>query len=180
MKKLIKECRNLDRKAQRKMVDHLSLFLFPICRRYTKTYEDAKDLLQEALILVFNNIHKCNSNEVLPFNSWCRRITINKALENKRKKGFEIEAVVEAENLNVKQPPILSQLNVEDILSLLSGLPQNQQIVFNLAIIDGYSHKEIAKLLSIKESSSRTFLTRARHTLQFLINKERQVKKVSE
>ena len=83
-------------------------------------------------------------------------------------------------DLEIKQaniPPIHSQLNVEDILAFLKQLPQNQRIVFNLSVIDGYSHREIAQFLNIKESSSRTFLSRAREHMQRLINQEWRLKK---
>ncbi len=179
MKELLQGCRKLDRKAQREMVNHLSPFLFPLCRRYSNTQEDAKDLLQEALILIFNNIKQCSSNEKRVFLGWCRRIAINNALAKKRKKGFEMKAIEKAEIANGQAPIINSKLNVDDILNLLNILPTNQRMVFNLAVVDGYTHKEIAKLLAIKESNSRTLLTRARQTLQSLINKERKLRKVS-
>jgi len=92
-KKLIKHCKSLDRKAQREMVNHLSPFLFPICRRYSKNFEDAKDLLQEALILIFNNIEQCKTEEIIPFKSWCKKITINNALAKLRKKSHQTEAI---------------------------------------------------------------------------------------
>ena len=172
MIKLLQGCKNLDRKAQREMVNHLSPFLYAICRRYTNTHEDAKDLLQESLILIFNNIEKCQSKEELPFKSWCRRIAINTALAKKRKKNLETEIMEESKCLDAVLPNIYSRLNVEDILQLLHYLPENQRLAFNLAIIDGYSHREISELLNIKESSSRTFLTRARHSLQQLIHQQ--------
>ncbi len=179
MKKLLKGCRDLNRKAQREMVNHLSPFLYAICRRYTSNKEDAKDLMQESLILIFNNISKCTSNEEASFKAWCRRIAINTALAKKRKKGFQMELIKNLEMHPATAPNIQSQLNVEDILNLLRFLPENQRLVFNLAIIDGYSHKEIAEILEIKESSSRTFLTRARASLQVRLQKDWVAKKTS-
>lgn len=171
-KKLILNCKNLNRKAQREMVDHLSPFLFPICRRYSSTFEDAKDMLQESLILIFNNMDKCESKEVIPFKSWCKKITINHALAKLRKiekKTTEITNILVEPNV---KPNIYSKLNIDDILKLLQKVPESHSTVFKLAIIDGYSHKEIASLLGIKESSSRTFLVRARQTLQMLIHNQ--------
>ncbi len=168
---LIKGCRNLNRKAQREMVRHLSPFLFTIVRRYSSNREDANDLLQESLILIFNNINKCRSNEELPFRSWCRRIAINTALSKQRKKTFHYEMIDGMEYNPYSAPAINSQLNVEDILNLLRHLPEKQRVVFNLSVIDGYSHGEIAEMLGIKESSSRSFLTRARRSLKNLIIK---------
>ena len=169
MNKLIKSCKELDRKAQREMVNHLSPFLFNICRRYCHSHEDAKDLLQESLIQIFNSMDKCQAEDRATFFAWSRRIAINKALAKKRRKGFEVEEINENNQNNAISPGIQSALNVQDILKLLNLLPQNQSLVFNLSVIDGYSHAEIAKLLNVKESSSRTFLTRARHALQQLI-----------
>ncbi len=177
-KKLIRDCRKLDRKAQREMVNHLSPFLFPVCRRYSNSYEDAKDLLQESLISIFNNIDKCNAQEEIPFKSWCRRICINNALSKIRKKSNQKTSNLEVIHQVSSPPSIYSQLNVEEILSLLQFIPETHRTVFNLAIIDGYAHKEIANFLNIKESSSRTFLTRARQALQQLILK--QDRKVAE
>ncbi|MEO1261662.1 MAG: RNA polymerase sigma factor [Bacteroidota bacterium] len=172
MTELISGCKKLNRKAQRKMVDHLSPFLFAICRRYAKNHEDAKDLLQESLILIFNNIEKCSAKTEIPFKSWCRRIAINTILGKKRKKTFSTRQVEENDFVKPITPAIDSQLHVEDILALLNQLPENQRLVFNLSIIDGYSHKEIAELLNVKESSSRTFLTRARRSMQLLIHQQ--------
>ena len=177
MEKLIKGCKKLNRNAQREMVNHLSPFLYSICRRYAPSGEDAKDLLQESLILIFNNMESCSSSEALPFKSWCRRIAINNALAKKRKKIFQTEMINEAKVPNSRHPLVHSQLNVEDILSLLQFFPENQRIVFNLFVIDGYSHKEIGEILNIKESSSRTFLTRARQSLQRLLHKEEEAVK---
>lgn len=171
-KKLILICKSLDRKGQREMVNHLSPFLFPICRRYSNSFEDAKDLLQEALILIFNNMDKCHSDEVGPFKSWCKKITINNALAKLRKKSVRSEAITDSTVQPSTVPNIYSQLNIEDILKLLQQLPDAHRTVFNLAILDGYTHREIADILEIKESSSRTFLVRARQSLQRLIRKQ--------
>lgn len=179
MKKLIQGCKRLDRKAQREMVNHLSPMLFPICLRYANSREDAKDLLQEGLILIFNNLESLSSDEVPVFKAWCRRITINNALAKKRKKIFPLYPLDDKATEAIVSPRIQSQLQVDDILSLLQKLPENHRIVFNLAAIDGYPHREIAEFLEIKESSSRTFLTRARLLLQDLLVQAERIKKPS-
>lgn len=179
MKKLLLGCKDLNRRAQREMVNHLSPYLYAICCRYTPNKEDAKDLMQESLILIFNNIKQCTSNEEYSFKAWCKRIAINTALSKKRKKGFQMEVIKIVEMQQAVPPIVQSQLNVEDILKLLNFLPENQRLVFNLAIIDGYTHKEIAEILAIKESSSRTFLTRARASLQASLQKDWTVKKTN-
>ncbi len=171
MKKLIQGCRNLNRTSQREMVDYLSPYLYAICRRYTDSHEDAKDVLQDSLISIFNNMDQCKSNETAVFKSWSARITVNTALSKKRKLSYKMERnELETDTRNFS-PPVHSQLNVEDILKLLHLLPEKQRTVFNMVVIDGFSHKETAQMLQIKESSSRTFLVRAREKMQQLITK---------
>lgn len=171
-KSLINKCKNLERKAQREMVNQLSPLLFPICRRYADSFEDAKDLLQESLILIFNNIYKCQSEEIVSFKNWCKRITINNALAKIRKANTYKGSFQEDDFQESNAPSVYSKLNMEDILKMLDFLPERHRHVFNLSILDGYSHKEIAELLSIKESSSRTLLVRARQALQSMIHNE--------
>lgn len=176
MKSLLRGCRNFNRTSQREMVNRLSPYLYTICCRYADTNNPAQDLLQEALILIFNNISKCTSNEEYAFKSWCKRIAINNALGKKRKKELSLDKGLRpSETLNSVPPSVDSNLNVKDILNLLNFLPDNQRMVFNLSVIDGYSHREIAEILQIPESSSRTYLTRARQYLQTCIKNTQEV-----
>ncbi len=176
MKRLIRACKELDRKAQKEMVHHLSPFLFSICRRYAASHEDAQDLLQEVFILIFNNIEECLATEAPAFKAWCRRIAINCALAKKRKKQLMTTNKAPMDYQYAKGPAIYAKLEAEAILRLLDKIPEQYRMVFNLSIIDGYAHSEIAELLQIKESSSRTFLVRARQQMQKLITQQQQQK----
>ena len=149
-------------------MDRIAPFLFGICRRYADRTEDAKDLLQEALIKIFNNIEQVQTNE-FAFKGWCRRITVNVALSKLRKKGFNSRVEMDDSVRGSAAPSIYGSMNAADILKLLEKLPEKQKLVFNLSVLDGYSHREIAQMLGIGESSSRTFLVRARGKLQQLI-----------
>jgi len=168
LEKLIKSCKNKDRKAQREMVDQLAPYLFGICRRYAAQAEDARDLLQDAFIRIFNHIDQCQTNEYA-FRSWCKTITVNVALSKLRKKGLGNKVEINDFVCGVAAPKVYGKINAHDILKLLEKLPEKQKLVFNLSVLDGYSHKEIAEMLGIGESSSRTFLVRARGRLQKLI-----------
>jgi RNA polymerase sigma factor (sigma-70 family) len=169
--KLLNDCRNFERKAQRQMVDLLAPFLFSVCKRYAASRENAQDLVQESFILIFNNIQQCQAAEK-PFMGWCRRIAVNVCLEKFRKKSIPFENMDHAENDPSAAPDIFDKLGVEEILQLLQLLPENQSIVFNLYVIDGYNHAEIGDILRIKESNSRTLLTRARATLQGILHQK--------
>jgi len=173
MQKLIKSCKNLDRSSQREMVNHLTPMLFSICLRYANQNREAtKDLVQDSLIRIFNNIEKCDATTEIPFKAWCKKVAINVALGKIRKKEIVTQEIDLNTITHYSQPSALNNLNVDDILKLLSEIPTQHRLVFNLTVIDGYKHNEIAEILNIKESSSRTFLTRARQALQKLINSE--------
>lgn len=168
---LIKGCRNYERKAQRRMVDRLVPFLLAVCKRYEHSHSAAQDLVQDALILIFNHIEDCKPEEKT-FMAWCKRIAINVSLERIRRKKIPFENIDASESSHSLQPEVLDRLGAEEIIQTLNLLPDNQKLVFNLYVIDGYTHAEISELLCIKESSSRTLLVRARNTLQDLISKK--------
>ena len=165
---LLKGCRAYERKAQRQMVDLLAPFLLSVCRRYEGVHAAAQDLMQEALILIFNHIGDCQPEEK-PFMGWCKRIAVNVCLEKFRKKNIPLECIDHPEINNSLAPEIFNQLGVEEILRSLNRLPENQRLVFNMFVIDGYSHAEISEMLHIKESNARTLLTRARASLQNIL-----------
>ncbi len=170
-KNLLKDCRDYKRKAQRQMMDLLLPFLLSVCRRYERNQAASQDLVQEALILIFNHIEDCQ-NEEKPFMGWCKRIAINVCLDKFRKRRIPFEHLEDqAIGLGVA-PEVFAQLGAEDILQILDLLPQNQHLVFNLHVIDGYSYSEIGEMLLIKESSARTIFMRARQNLQKIFHSQ--------
>jgi RNA polymerase sigma-70 factor (ECF subfamily) len=152
------------------MVDLLAPFLSAVCKRYERSHPNVQDLVQEALILVFNNIEQCRGEEKA-FMCWCRRIAINVCLQKFRKKALLTESLETSADPGIS-PGIFSKMGVDDILKILDALPENQRLVFNLNVLDGYSHAEISRELNIGESNSRALLTRARAALQVLITKK--------
>jgi RNA polymerase sigma-70 factor (ECF subfamily) len=167
---LLISCANYDRKAQRQMLDHLAPFLFSVCKRYEKTQPIVQDLVQESLILIFNNIDQFKGEEKA-FMFWCRRIAINVCLQQFRKHKIQVEALENGWDPG-ESPVIFSKMGVDEILKLLQYLPDNQRVVFNLSVLDGYSHSEIGRELNIAESHSRTLLTRARAALQDILQEK--------
>ncbi len=173
-KKTLRGCRNLDRRSQRKMVDRLTPYLYSICRRYSNQNEDAKDILQDALVKIFNGIDRCKANDENGFLAWSAKITVNVALSKYRKEHRQVLRSIDDSPDQGMSPEILSNLNTQDILRLLDFIPENHRCVFNLVAIDGYKHQEVAELMNIKESSSRAFLSKARKRLQELIEKSQR------
>ncbi len=173
---LIQLCEQKERKAQKSLVERFAPFLFSIGKRYMKDEAEAKDVLQEALVIILKNIGDFRGDPAT-FKSWISRITINVAL-SKFRKAYRQNEVHPGELVHTgrQMPEVYSDLNVEDILRMLDQLPQINRQVFNLFVVDGYRHAEIAEMLGIAESHSRTALTRARKMMQTLIKKSNKIR----
>lgn len=164
-KQLIKDCQGYKKPAQFELVKRYSGILMTVCRRYISDQSAAKDVLQESFIRIFSNINQYKPTG--SFEAWMRTITIRCALASLKKRAAKRETVIaEINDTKGIEPAIYAQLETEAIIELIQTLPEHFRAVFNLNIIEGYSHKEIAKLLNIKESTSRAQLTRARKLLQ--------------
>lgn len=133
--------------------------------RYLINRDHAMEVVNDAFIKAFKALHTFKQDQ--EFKPWFRKILVNTALDYKRDhKKYEYAPEVNESHQQNFFPSVIDQLSAQDILKLLELLPEIQQLVFNLYEIDGYSHKEIGQLLNIAESSSRTYLTRAKQTLQ--------------
>ena len=139
--------------------------MLAVCMRYTRHRMEAEDIIQEAFIKVFDNIEKFAFRG--SFEGWIRTIVVNTALKKCSKKSFKNEQIglINAPDLSA-DPEIFAQMNAQELLNLIEQLPDGYRIVFNLYVIDGYSHKEIAEMLGVGESTSRSQLVKARKMLQ--------------
>ena len=128
--------------------------------------DDAKDVLQNAYLQIFKSIHQFDFDKGT-LDNWLGRIVVNEALQifrkKERAKKLSEESMV---NDNPDPPNVLSKLAYEDLLKIVDMLPEGYKMVFNLHVIEGYSHKEIAIMLDINESTSRSQLSRAKQFLQ--------------
>ena len=139
-----------------------------VCRRYARHHMEAEDILQDAFVKVFRNLEKFEQRG--SFEGWIRRIVVNTALKNIDKKSFANEQIGgDLDHDPGAIPSVYSTLGAEDLLQVIAQLPEGYRIVFNLYAIEGYSHKEIADMLDIGESTSRSQLVKARKMLQALI-----------
>ncbi len=159
-------CKNNDRRAQKHLVDTFAPYLFAISKRYMRDDQEANDVIQEAFISIFGNIQNFRS-EPYAFKAWMRQITINAALQKIRKtyrtKEVMPETIIDDRD---EMPEIYGKFNVEDIMKIINELPGIYRQVFNMYVIDGYSHREIGEIIGQKESSSRAILTRAKKILR--------------
>jgi RNA polymerase sigma factor (sigma-70 family) len=172
---LIERCRLLDARAQRTLYDRFAPKMLGVCRRYLSSREDAEDILVEAMFKVFENIESYSG--MGSFEGWIRRIVVNEALMFLRKRKMllvEPETVDLQNSLTHSDPlSIEHQLAAQDILNLLDRLPIGYRTVFNLYVIEGYKHIEIAELLgiSINTSKSQLILAKERMRKEFEKNK---------
>ena len=172
---IISGCKKEKRRYQKALVDEYSPTLFTVARRYSRDDHTAKDILQEALHLIFKNIKKYEPNG--SFQGWMRRIVITSSLKYLRDKDF-LKNVVELEPMHMQgiHPEAYLKLDYEAIIHLIKKLPKGAREVFNLYVIDGYDHNEIGEMLGISAATSRSQLTRARQWLRRQLKNEEIIK----
>jgi RNA polymerase sigma-70 factor (ECF subfamily) len=143
--------------------------MMAVCLRYARHKAEAEDILQESFIRIFNHLAQFQGKGSLE--GWIRRIVINTALKHVQKMSFQKEGINGLENIPDMsiQPSVYNQLSEQELMALIARLPQGYRTVFNLAVLDGFSHAEIAQLLDIEEGTSRSQLAKARYMLQKFI-----------
>lgn len=173
---LIAGCLKNKRDAQKGLYDLMSPRMFSICLRYADGYQTAEDLLQEGFIKVFKYINKYRGDG--SFEGWMKRIFVNTAIEHYRKKARMYPIVnLDYVDYDLKVEQIADTLELQDLQNLIGKLSPGYRTVFNLYIVEGYSHKEIGEMLSISEGTSKSQLARARYLLQKMIIETDQVGK---
>lgn len=142
-------------------------FYMMTCLRYVRSKADAEDMVQEACIKIFRDLYQFDHSKS-SFSSWSKRVVINTCLMHLRKKSvfnFMDNIYEIGHSISVRSTAIES-LKLQDLTEIVQSLPKGYRTVFNLYVIDGYSHKEIAELLDVSESTSKTQLLKARKLLQ--------------
>lgn len=162
---MILGCIRQNKQCQRVLFDQYAGKLMTLCLRYSNNQVEAEDMMQEGFISIFKNIEQYKN--VGPFGAWIRKVMVNAALTILRKKKLHF---VDIEQSDVYQKSVdtytYSNLGEDDLLKLINSLPNGYKVVFNLSIIEGYSHDEIGKMLDIQPSTSRSQLVKARKLLQ--------------
>lgn len=169
-KELLGLCKEGDRNACKQLFEMYSGKMMALCYRFARDRNEAEDILQEGFVRVFTKLHLYSGSG--SFESWMKRVIINTALKY-REKNISRHNYSEIDNLHVFDtgPSIIEELSKEEILKLIQELPDGYRTVFNLYVIEGYSHKDIGHILKIGESTSRSQLVKARNLLrQKLLN----------
>ena len=162
---LVTACLKGNAQAQKQLYDAFAAQMMGVCYRYTKSVEDAEDVLQEGFIKVFLHLKQYDSRGEL--GAWIRRIMVNTALAALKKKAtYSSEMLIQEEHIHLvsdENPDIT--LNTKELIELIRQLPPGYQTIFNLYAIDGFSHSEIGNMLGISEGTSRSQYMRARMLL---------------
>lgn len=173
-KELIQACLKERRKAQFELYKRCYGILLSVCLRYERNKEDAEFLLNKVFYKILKNLHAYR--EEVPFEAWIRRIAINAAIDEYRKKQRSQLDIVEEP---VEETPLKGmdfneadkKFDADELLGLVKKLPNVSQKVFNLYVIDGFSHKEIAEKLKISAGTSKWHLSNAREKLKAMMIK---------
>jgi RNA polymerase sigma factor (sigma-70 family) len=167
---LIEGCINQERKAQERLYRNYYAALMRICLRFTKNEQDALTMLNTGFLKVFKSIHLFEPKYVSLY-TWARTIIIRVCLDyiKANKKTWETKELDIATEVEIP-PEIISKMHSEDLLKKIRELPPATASVFNLYVIEGYNHKEIAKLLTISEGTSKWHLSEARKQLKIKLN----------
>lgn len=175
--RLVKECLRNNPVAQRQLYELFAENMLGVCYRYTKSMNDAEEVLQQGFIKVFTHLHQFKMEGEL--GAWIRRIIVNTAINYlKRKPRYQLDLGFEDTHLHpVSSSEPEMNLNMKDLLNLVRQLPPGYQTIFNLFAVEGYTHVEIGKLLGIKESTSRSQYARARGLLISWLEKHSESEK---
>jgi len=163
---LISGCIRGDRLMQEELYNRFAGKMYAVCLRYSNNADDARDLLQEGFIKVYRNLHRFRAEG--SFEGWIRRVFVNSSIEHFRKKSVQIATVTDREEGTIEDTDnsALDNLAERDIINLIQKLSPGYRTVFNLYVIEGYSHREIGEKLGISEGTSKSQLARARAILQ--------------
>lgn len=171
----ITACINQERWAQKKLYESYYSSMMSVCLRYANNDEDALDILHEGFIKVFNNLEKYNPGTSL--NGWIRTIMVNTSIDYYRKSiKRRTEDIDQAYHLSSNDADAIAQFTETEILAAVQELTPAYRLVFNLYVIEGFSHKEIADSIGITESTSRSNLVKARLKLQRALLKKDKIK----
>ncbi|GAB2630193.1 RNA polymerase sigma factor [Emticicia sediminis] len=165
-RELLEGCLRRDSKAQAALYHQYKGRFFGICRRYAQSREDAEDLLQDAFVKIFLNLNELRSAEQM--SAWIRRVVVNVCIDYYHKK-VNLTNIAEISDIpvgNWEADNVISQMSNQELLMAVNELPDGAKVVFNLFVIDGFSHQEISEKLNISEGTSKSQLFFAKKILR--------------
>lgn len=175
LEQLINDCKKHDTKAQEQLYRLFSSKLFSICLKYSRNYAEAEDNLQDGFLIIFDKIHQFNFKG--SFEGWIKRIMINNVLQQYRGVSF-LELINENISEEVELEIDDENISMDYLMKIIQELPDRYRLVFNLYVLDGYPHKEIAEMLNITTGTSKSNLARGRMILKEKIERYTAINKL--
>lgn len=169
-KPIISDCIAGNQKAMAKLYHLFAPKMFGVCLRYAKDTTEAEDNLQDGFIKVFNSLKTFRHDGSLE--GWIRRIMVNVSLEKIRKQHwlYPVEDVSVYDSINLSDD-VIAKISANDLMKIVQELPPRYRLVFNLYVIEGFSHQEIAQEMKITQGTSKSNLARAREILKKKVHK---------
>lgn len=166
---ILSGCLQNDPAAQRELYARYSPKMLSVCYRFAHNREDAEDMLQEGFIKVFSQMHTFQNKGA--FEGWIRRIIVHTAINHlkKNRKFHESVDIIHAKSAQIREDSVPSIVQAKQVVECIRLLPLGYRTVLNLYAIEGYSHKEIAAMLDVEESTSRSQYTRAKQMLEDIL-----------
>ncbi|MBN8864730.1 MAG: sigma-70 family RNA polymerase sigma factor [Sphingobacteriales bacterium] len=174
---LLKGCMNNEQAAQRELYNRYSSKMLAVCYRYAHSREDAEDMLQEGFIKVFLQVHTFENRGA--FEGWIRRIIVHTCINilKKNKKFNESVDIIHATSMQIREESVSAIIQAKQVVECIRLLPIGYRTVLNLYAVEGYSHREIAGMLDIEESTSRSQYTRAKAMLEDILVRKKIMQK---
>lgn len=173
---VLSKLRNKDTQGFKELVCHFSGRLMTVAKMMTNNNQDAQDVLQEGFISIYQNFNQFEGDNEFALYAWMKKIVINKALAMYKRKYYSHEIRIELKDVSIEEPEVYKKLESEDIMNYIYQLPVQYRQVVCLFAIEGFSHNEIATLMEIKESTSRSHYSRAKKKLHKIISSTNNTK----
>ncbi len=165
LKSILEGCLRWDRRSQHQLYEYYYAYGMSICIRYADDQQEAKEMLNEGFFRIFKNLKKYDTQR--PFKPWLRRVLVNASLNYlRRRKKFKPEVLMEEVHASPDKNSILSKIAYKELIAIVQSLSPAYRTVFNLHVIDGYTHEEIATKLGISIGTSKANLSKARARLR--------------
>jgi RNA polymerase sigma factor (sigma-70 family) len=170
LEEIIAGCREGRESAMKKFYEHFRGYAMTICMGYAGNHDDALEMMHDGFLKAFKNLHKLDNAETV--RPWFRRILVNTAIDYHRRNANK--QTVELTDYQIptgeySSESVYAKLSSEDIMNAVQSLPDMYRMVFNLYVIEGYSHREIAEQLQIAEGTSRAHLSMANASLRKIL-----------
>jgi RNA polymerase sigma factor (sigma-70 family) len=175
LEQIINDCKKQNIKAQEQLYRHFSPKLFSVCLKYSRSYVEAQDHLQDGFLLIFEKIGQFSYKG--SFEGWLKRVVVNNILQQYRSSSF-LSLVNEQVEAEVEVEIETDEISTEFLMKIIQELPERYKLVFNLNVIDGYSHQEIADALKITVGTSKSNLSRAKAILKEKIEQNTGTNKI--